>query len=189
MKVAAQWRDRAIHEAQDAFDWYEAKSLGLGERFLEELDAHVDALLQRPKGYSQWRGPYKRINLHRFPYILVFRLAKNTVVIFQRLPQQAEPGGMGPFPLASNWRDSLVSYHPVAMCLIPCCKGTWALAPEWGRSPGTATSRTAPAAHDIPRSRWPVAPRCSSRTGHVRRRVRATVVRRRGWRGVPVRRR
>lgn len=99
MKVAAQWRDRAIHEAQDAFDWYEAKSLGLGERFLGELDAHVDTLVQHPKGYSKWRGPYKRINLHRFPYILVFRLAKNTVIIFQRLPQQAEPGGMGFFPI------------------------------------------------------------------------------------------
>lgn len=67
MKVAVQWRDRAIHEAQDAFDRYGAKSLGLGEPSLEALDAHVDALLQRPKGYSQWRGPYKRTNLHRFP--------------------------------------------------------------------------------------------------------------------------
>ncbi len=31
MSAKVRWRYRAIHEAQDAYDWYEAKTHGLGK--------------------------------------------------------------------------------------------------------------------------------------------------------------
>ncbi|MBP8823846.1 MAG: type II toxin-antitoxin system RelE/ParE family toxin [Flavobacteriales bacterium] len=95
MSVIVVWRDRAIHEAQDAFDWYEAKSQGLGERLLAELDVHVDALVQRPTGYPKWRGMYMKINLQRFPYIVVFRVLKNTVIIFSVFHNKRDPHRWG----------------------------------------------------------------------------------------------
>ena len=95
MSLTVLWRDRAIHEAQDAFDWYEAKTRGLGEGLLTELDAEVDALVQHPKGYPKWRGPYKKINLQRFPYVIVFRVVQNAVVIFSVFHSKRDPKHWG----------------------------------------------------------------------------------------------
>jgi len=95
MSLNVLWRNRAIREAQDAFDWYEARSQGLGERLLAELDAHVGSLVQRPSGYPKWRGPYKKINLRRFPYIVVFRVVKATVIIFSMFHSSRDPSRWG----------------------------------------------------------------------------------------------
>jgi plasmid stabilization system protein ParE len=95
MSVTVLWRDRAIHEAQEAFDWYEARSHGLGENLLAELDAHVGALVDRPTGYPKWRGPYKKVNLQRFPYIVVFRVVKDTVIIFSVFHSKRDPRNWG----------------------------------------------------------------------------------------------
>ena len=95
MSLTLRWRDRAIHEAQDAYDWYEVRSQGLGESLLLELDAHVDSLVQRSTGYPKWRGPYKKINLQRFPYIVVFRVVKDTVIIFSVFHSSRNPSRWG----------------------------------------------------------------------------------------------
>lgn len=95
MSLTLLWRDRAIHEAQDAYDWYEARSQGLGESLLLELDSHVISLVQRPTGYPKWRGPYKKLNLQRFPYIVVFRVVKSTVIIFSVFHNKRDPKHWG----------------------------------------------------------------------------------------------
>jgi hypothetical protein len=46
MSVDVRWRDRAIHEAQEAYDWYESRSKGTGERLIAELDEHIDFLMK-----------------------------------------------------------------------------------------------------------------------------------------------
>jgi toxin ParE1/3/4 len=95
MSVTVLWRDRAIHEAQDAYDRYEAKTQGLGEGLLHELDAHVDSLVDRPNGYPKWRGPYKKINLERLPYLIIFRVVKTTVIIFSVFHNKRDPKHWG----------------------------------------------------------------------------------------------
>jgi plasmid stabilization system protein ParE len=56
MSVKVEWRDRAIHEAQEAYDWYERRSKGTGERFIAELDEHINVIRARPSGYPKWRA-------------------------------------------------------------------------------------------------------------------------------------
>ncbi|MBK9275537.1 MAG: type II toxin-antitoxin system RelE/ParE family toxin [Flavobacteriales bacterium] len=95
MSLKLEWRDRAIHEAQDAFDWYEAQAPGTGERLITEIDAHVVDLLAHAQGYPMWRGPFKKINLKRFPYVIVFRIMKDAVIIYSVFHSKRNPSRWG----------------------------------------------------------------------------------------------
>lgn len=65
------WRDRAIHEAQEAYDWDEAQTKGRGEQLIAELDEHIAFLLKHPNGYPKWRSSYRKVTLKHFPYQVV----------------------------------------------------------------------------------------------------------------------
>ena len=95
MSRKLEWRDRAIHEAQDAFDWYAAQGPGTGERLITEIDAHLVDLLARAQGYPKWRGPFKKMNLKRFPYVIVFRVMKDAVIIYSVFHSKRNPSRWG----------------------------------------------------------------------------------------------
>ena len=95
MRAKVRWRDRAIHEAQEAYDWFEAQSKGSGERLITELDEHIDFLLKHPNGYPKWRSSYRKVTLKHFPYQVVYRTEKETVTIFSIFHGKRDPKGWG----------------------------------------------------------------------------------------------
>lgn len=95
MRFGLEVRDRAGRELIEGYLWYENRRDGLGEEFHEEVQASFKILCERPESFAKWRGPYKRINLDRFPYILIFRLVKNTVIIFSVFHNKRNPAVWG----------------------------------------------------------------------------------------------
>ncbi|MBL7735744.1 MAG: hypothetical protein JNL51_09800 [Chitinophagaceae bacterium] len=65
-------RPLAAIEIIEAYDWYELQREGLGIEFLES----------HPQHYSYYQKPVRQGNLNRFPYITVFEIIDNTVVVF-----------------------------------------------------------------------------------------------------------
>lgn len=76
MSFRLEIRDRASDEFIESYLWYEQQRNGLGEEFHDEVEEHFAFLRERPEGFAKWRGPYKKINLKRFPYIIVFRVVR-----------------------------------------------------------------------------------------------------------------
>jgi plasmid stabilization system protein ParE len=72
----------ATQMLQDAYDWYELQKIGLGEVFLAEINNGIDKLESWPIAYSKLRSNYRQIILRTFPYVLVFEIVKNDVVIY-----------------------------------------------------------------------------------------------------------
>ena len=95
MSMEVEWRDRAIHEAQDAYDWYEAQSMGTGERFIAELDEHINFIQRRPKGYPKWRSDYRKVTLIFFPYKVIYRVDGERVIIFSVFHNKRDPKHWG----------------------------------------------------------------------------------------------
>ncbi len=95
MSYRLEVRDRASTELIQGYLWYEDQREGLGEEFHDEVQEHLGRLLQRPTGYPKWRGPYKKVNLRRFPYIVVFRVVKDTVIIFSVFHSNRDPKHWG----------------------------------------------------------------------------------------------
>jgi plasmid stabilization system protein ParE len=68
--------------AQEAYDWYNEQQPGLGEVFLEELAKGLDKLESWPEVYSKIRKDYRQLVLHRFPYVIVFKIIKTDVIVY-----------------------------------------------------------------------------------------------------------
>jgi plasmid stabilization system protein ParE len=75
-------KPRAIEMASEAYKWYEKQKDGLGDLFLSELDSCYDKLEAAPLIYAKINKNFRQIILHTFPYVVVFEILDNEVVIY-----------------------------------------------------------------------------------------------------------
>ena len=66
-----------------AAEWYDDRSPGLGDRFLDEMGRGLRAIVDFPQAHVAVDGPYRRCLLAVFPYALVYRIddVATTIVI------------------------------------------------------------------------------------------------------------
>jgi hypothetical protein len=60
--------------AKDAYAWYEIQLDGLGESFLDELEAGYVKIVANPSYYSFLKNGFRRMLLKRFPYIIIYEI-------------------------------------------------------------------------------------------------------------------
>ena len=95
LSVSLIWRGEAIRDVQEAYNWYEARSKGTGEQLLAELEEYVDFVLDRPTGNPKWRSRYRKITLKKFPYQVIYRVEKETIVIYSVFHNKRNPSRWG----------------------------------------------------------------------------------------------
>jgi plasmid stabilization system protein ParE len=61
-------------EIVEAVQFYERRVAGLGNRFLQEFDAAIRAILEAPKRSPLIEGDVRRFVLQRFPYSILYRV-------------------------------------------------------------------------------------------------------------------
>jgi plasmid stabilization system protein ParE len=74
----------ATDDLQEAFDWYEEQSTGLGERFVNQVDDYLDLIRKNPYQFAiQFSGKYRFALLRHFPFRIVYRIdeAKDHVYV------------------------------------------------------------------------------------------------------------
>jgi plasmid stabilization system protein ParE len=64
--------DAARDDIRDAFRWYEDRKAGLGLEFVEELDAAVATIAERPGSFPVVARTARRALVRRFPYLVLF---------------------------------------------------------------------------------------------------------------------
>ena len=73
-------RPAAAADIRRAYRWYERQRDGLGEEFLTEVRAAMDAVFTAPTAYQVLHRQTRRVLVRRFPYGLLFRLIDDMVV-------------------------------------------------------------------------------------------------------------
>ncbi len=74
-------RPEAEAEVQQAFDWYQEQSEGLGLEFLWAIEACLSGVTRNPFAYTVVKVPnVRRAVVRRFPYAL-FYLADNEAIV------------------------------------------------------------------------------------------------------------
>lgn len=77
-------RPKVDDDLWEAEAWYEQQQVGLGQRFLRVVRETIASLPDNPFIYpvrdqrSQVRWAYP----HRFPYLIIFRVIRDTVVVY-----------------------------------------------------------------------------------------------------------
>ena len=74
-------RPEAEREIQEAFDWYEERSEGLGLEFLRVADACLSIVQRNPVAYQIVHEPVRRALLRKFPYALFYLIREDTIVV------------------------------------------------------------------------------------------------------------
>jgi len=74
-------QEEAVVEIREAFDWYEEKRDGLGYEFLEELEVCYEKITFHPERYLFFNSFYRRIKLNRFPYLIIYEVTGDDIII------------------------------------------------------------------------------------------------------------
>lgn len=74
-------RPEAAREIQEAFDWYEGRSEGLGLEFLRAADACLSGVRRNPSAFQPVYEEVRRALLRKFPYGLFYILRDDTIVV------------------------------------------------------------------------------------------------------------
>ena len=74
-------QSEALLDIQEAFEWYEDQLNGLGYDFIEEIENCYMKLSAHPGFYTFINEKYRRIKTNRFPYLLVYEIDGDKVII------------------------------------------------------------------------------------------------------------
>lgn len=79
-------------EIIDGFNWYENKQSGLGGNFVEEVERTIKYIEKYPNHYQiKYRNKYREAVLRKFPYVIIYEIIENTIVIFSVFPSKDSP--------------------------------------------------------------------------------------------------
>lgn len=78
-------------DVADALDYYDSISENLALRFEKELSEAFVKLTQHPEHYFKLNEQYRRIVLPSFPYMIVYRIVEQQVIVIAVFHQKKHP--------------------------------------------------------------------------------------------------
>jgi toxin ParE1/3/4 len=81
-------------EFEAAVEWYEAKAVGLGERFVSHVDDVLQLVEETPAGFPKWNVDlrFRRAVVQRFPYVVFYRDLGDRIEVVAVAHGAREPG-------------------------------------------------------------------------------------------------
>ena len=76
---------------QEAFDWYEEQSEGLGSEFLRAADASLSAIQRMPFSFPVVKNQTHRAFLRKFPYFLLYQIEPKRIVVLACFHVRRDP--------------------------------------------------------------------------------------------------
>lgn len=72
---------RARQELLAAWEWYEDKQPGLGDRFKEQVFKSIFDIEKYPERYPERIKNYREASVKIFPYLIIYRIRKRNKLI------------------------------------------------------------------------------------------------------------
>jgi plasmid stabilization system protein ParE len=73
--------EEARSEFQEATEWYETRSVGLGERFRDLVTKKIESIIEHPERYPKRKSNFRQITLRTFPFLIIYTFYKNEGII------------------------------------------------------------------------------------------------------------
>lgn len=84
-------RYEAERDIDEAYNWYEDQSWGLGKEFLRAIDAALFTTLRNPFAHQLIYKKFRRILLRRFPHALFYLVEDQKVIVTACFHQKRDP--------------------------------------------------------------------------------------------------
>jgi plasmid stabilization system protein ParE len=72
----------AERDVDEAYAWYEKFRNGLGEEFLNCLDARIESIRNAPESHAIVHRDFRRALVRRFPYAIFYEHVESTILIY-----------------------------------------------------------------------------------------------------------
>lgn len=82
----------ATAELEAAFDWYLAKSDGAATQFAAEITRAIELVSSNPKMYAESSEGIRRCVVHRFPFLMIYRVKDNQIQVLAFAHGRRRPG-------------------------------------------------------------------------------------------------
>ncbi|MBK1633676.1 hypothetical protein CKO31_23615 [Thiohalocapsa halophila] len=89
--MKATYTSRAVAELESACHWYERQREGLGDEFLDEVDAALARIQGRPALFPEVRPGFRRCLTHRFPFSLIYTAEDEHLVVHAVFHTRRDP--------------------------------------------------------------------------------------------------
>jgi len=67
----------------EAFDYYESKQKGLGIRFLDYWETHIDIIKQDPLLFQKKYKDFRQALIKPYPYHIIYEVVGNVITIYK----------------------------------------------------------------------------------------------------------
>ena len=88
----------AEQDLDEAYSFYESRRVGLGEAFLDSVDACIQAVCRTPKVGRLVYENYRRVLVRRFPYAVFYEFENEIVTVYCVMDTGRDP---------ARWRERL----------------------------------------------------------------------------------
>ncbi|MCB9034582.1 MAG: type II toxin-antitoxin system RelE/ParE family toxin [Chitinophagales bacterium] len=75
--------EQAREDLKDAMFWYEEQLENLGVQLLQEVRKSIQFIVENPKHFRKIAKEYRQTKINIFPYVIVYELINNKIVIFR----------------------------------------------------------------------------------------------------------
>ena len=72
---------RATQEVRAAFEWYDDRQPGIGQRFNLEFEICLNKIKANPFAFSIYHRRFRRVTINHFPYKVYFAVKRDLIVI------------------------------------------------------------------------------------------------------------
>ena len=91
MALPVVYRRKVGRDLAGGYAWYNGQRDSLGEEFLAEVNATIDAIERFPEIFARVHGEVRRAVVSRFPYAVFYRVETRRVVVFTVLHTARDP--------------------------------------------------------------------------------------------------
>ncbi len=81
MTYTIEFLPRARKELLDAWDWYDDRWAGLGDRFMREVEKKLEQIGKTAYRYTERRKGFRETKINVFPYLIIYRIQKQKKII------------------------------------------------------------------------------------------------------------
>uniref|UniRef100_Q3ARI3 Plasmid stabilization system n=1 Tax=Chlorobium chlorochromatii (strain CaD3) TaxID=340177 RepID=Q3ARI3_CHLCH len=81
----------AQQELDDTAHCYEMELKGLGKIFKDEVKKAISRIIKYPEAWTIERTTIRKCTLHKFPYVILYSIEKNHIVIIAISHQHRKP--------------------------------------------------------------------------------------------------
>lgn len=91
MYINLQFHPEVYEDIKESYDWYENQILGLGDKFIEDLENGYVSIENFPNTWANFQYGFKRYILNKFPYSILYKQNNNIIYIIAIMHNSRKP--------------------------------------------------------------------------------------------------